>query len=189
MELVLVQVEEVVVAVSIFVRVNPLVWISWSPVAFVRPTVAITIKAPVAVFGGRACRGWTSIRLVSGGWVVAKAVTVGVVPLGSFGWEGVNDAVSLVGGVVAIVVLINVSVPVVNALIVSAMSGHDMAGVGAPSRAINRSAVVVVARTATPWARSVKGVHLIAGVRVVHARRGAIGTVPIHAGDNLRAIG
>ena len=126
MELVFIEVKQIVVAVSVFVCVNPLVRIGWSPVAFVRPTITIAIDAPIAVFGGRACRVRAGIRLVCRGWVVAKAVAIGIVPLGSFGGERIHNAVALVRGVVTIVVLVDVSVPIVHALVVSTVGGHDV---------------------------------------------------------------
>ena len=64
--------------------------------------------------------------------VVPIAVAIGVCPLGSIGWECIDDTIALVGGVVSIVVFINVSVPVVNALVVPPMSAHDVRAFWAP---------------------------------------------------------
>ena len=50
MKLILVQVEEVVVAVAVFVRVNPLVCVGWGLITLVRPAITVGIRASKAVF-------------------------------------------------------------------------------------------------------------------------------------------
>ena len=123
------------------------------------------------------------------GWVVAEAVSVRVVPLRTVCWESVDDAVALVGGRVAVFVLIDVGKPVIDALVVSAMSCHDVGGVGAPCYAVELTAVVSATATgAATRARSAEPVNFRARVRLVNNGRSPVALVPIHARYNLCAV-
>ena len=87
--------------------------------------------------------------------VVSIAVAIGVCPLGAIGWEGIDDAVTLIGCVVAVVVLINVSIPVVDALVIATVSGHDVDAVWAPCNIVHDTtwiAVTGACATVGPWA-------------------------------------
>jgi hypothetical protein len=77
--------------------------------------------------------------------VVPVAITIGVCPLGAIGWESIDDTIALVGGVVSIVVFINVSVPIVDAFVVAPMGGDDVSAVWAPCDAFDLATVVVTA--------------------------------------------
>ena len=97
----------------------------------------------------------------SRGWIITVPIIVGVIPLRAFAWERIDDAVTLIGGVVAVVVLINVSVPIVNAFVIPTVCGHNVDAVWAPCKTVDDSTVVAVAAartTAGPWAA--EGVNL-----------------------------
>ena len=188
MDLVFVEFKPIVIAVAVLVGIRPLERIGRSPVAFVRPTVAVAVWASKAILGrSPRCVG-TCVGLVGWCGVVAKAVSIGVVPLRSVGWEGIDDAVALIRCVVAVVVLVDVGEPEVDALVVSSVSRDDVGGVGAPCNAVHHTALVVASRGATAGTRSAERVDLCAGIGFIHPSRVAVRLVPVHAGDHLRTV-
>ena len=87
--------------------------------------------------------------------IITVPIVVGVIPLRAFAWERIDDAVTLIGCVVAVVVLINVSIPVVDALVIATVSGHDVDAVWAPCNIVHDTtwiAVTGACATVGPWA-------------------------------------
>ena len=90
------EIEVVIVTVPIAIGVGPLQGVSRVEVAFVRPTVAVSVWASKAVLGRSACNRNTSVWLVGRPWrggrvgiivpdcVVAIAIAITVVPLRRF---------------------------------------------------------------------------------------------------------
>ena len=148
----LVDVVEVVVPVAVLIRVSPLLGVPGPDVCTVkdapsgiriRIAVSIGVQAAESIHVGGPCGVHASIGLRGGRRVVPVAVTVGIVPLRTVRWEGIHDAVALVRGVVAVIVLVNVCEPVVHALVIPAMSGDDVVAVRAPGDAVKHAAIVV----------------------------------------------
>ena len=186
--LVFIQIKQVIVAVAVFIGINPLVGVCRVPIAFIRPTVAVAVGTTKAVFRRSSRRVWTSIGLVSRCWIVAKAISVRIVPLCTVGREGIDDAVALVGGVVAVVVLIDISIPVVDALVVAAVSRDNMRGVGAPSHTVNRTALVVVTGGASAGPRAAERINLKARIGFENPSGSAIGLIPVHGRNDLGTV-
>ena len=149
--LILVDFIEVVVAVSVVVGIDPLFLVVWSPIVDVGPTVTVRICASKSVFCAVPKIVRTFVRLECRCRVVTVSVAVRVVPLSSFRWECVNDPISLVGGVVPIIVLVNIGKPEVDALVVSTMSCDNACVIRAPCNAVDCSTIVVVTGLAIPW--------------------------------------
>ena len=180
MVLVFVQIKQVIIAVAVLVGIDPLVGVEWVPITFIRPAVAVKVGAAKAVFGGRTGRVGASIGFVGWRWVITESIGVRVVPLRPVGREGVHDAIALVGGVVAVVVFVDVSEPVVDALVVSTVGRDDVGRIGAPCNTVHNTALVVVSGGAAAGTRAAEGIDLDAGVGVVHSRRGTVSLVPVH---------
>ena len=98
------------------------------------------------VLGRRARNGHAFVRLVGRRRVVTVTVAVGVVPLGPFVREGIDDAVALVGGVVAVVVAVKVCKQEIDTVEISADRRHDVKPVRMPRSPVDIAAGVLPAR-------------------------------------------
>ena len=195
--LIRIEVVEVIVTVAVHVCVRPLFRVSrphvgpvWDAPGRVRVRVAVSVRvrATVAVHGGRAGHVDAGVGLVGGFRIVTKTVTVGVVPLGAIGRERIHDAVTLIGAVVPVVVLVNVREPEVHALVVSPVRGHDVVAVRAPRNPVDRSAIVVVSRSTAARTWAAETVDLCLGVRLIDVGRCTVGAVPVESYSHLAAV-
>ncbi len=194
----LVDVVQVVVAIAVLIGIGPLFGVTRPDVCSVedapssiriRIAVAIGVQTAVTVHVGGPGGAHAGIGLCGRRGVVPVTVAVRIVPLAAVGGEGIDDAVALVRGIVAVVVLVDVGVPEVDALVPSAVGGHEMGAVWTPREAVDDAAIVRSTKAcAATWSRPGEVVDHSTGRRLGDVGRHGVSAVPVHPRGNVSAV-